>query len=777
VDKFLIFTITGISLAAVYAIAACGLVVTYTTSGIFNFAHGAVGMIAAFTYWQFHDAWGWHELFALPMVVLVVAPALGAVIERVVMRNLGNASEAVRIVVPVSLLLFLFGLASVIWPGNIARNSKDFFPGKIIRIGGVNVSYHRITILVVAIIVAAALWFILRKTRTGVAMRAVVDDRSLVQLNGGRPDRVSMISWAIGASLGAISGILVAPTYGLKQLDLTFLVVNAFAAAVVGRLRSLPWAFAGAMMLGLGESYVKGYLVSNKEIGGFALGNLSYAVPPLLLFVMLVVQPEQRLRTGGVQRARDHWPIPSMRVTWVGAVSLVVVTASVASLMGTDTSVGTLIPAYFFALMALSLVPLAGYAGQVSLASLTFAGIGALMMSVVGTDHSLWGLIAAVVVSALVGALIALPALRLSGIYLALATAAFAILMTKIVFTQPVVMPGGNRQVPPIEFGPISTKSNFDQLLVMSVCFALLGVAMIAIRRSAFGRRLTAMKDSPVACATLGLNLMTTKIAVFALSSGIAGFAGAIWYRQIQFSDFELVQSMSVTMLAVVGGVGAVAGAFFGGFLFGVTSNIVPTVFKSNAIGLFGFAEISVSDLMQVAPGFAGIGLSQNPSGAIGQIADAYRDVSKSRVAIAVAIAGPAALWVAAKTQLITNWSFTAAIAVFVFGVIGLVPALLDVPGRGAAGLGWCAAAVVTVAAVSWESLIESNGVRVVAIGAVAALVARVALNIGGIALPGSALPEPSPDFLGVGAPLTQSDVVDAEQALGVRELLVKSGA
>lgn len=773
-DKFLIFTITGISLAAVYAISACGLVVTYTTSGIFNFAHGAVGMVGAFAYWQFHTAWGWHELVALPMVVLILAPALGAFIERVVMRNLGSASEAVRIVVPVSLLLALFGLGNVIWPGNIARNSKEFFPGKFVRLGGVNVSYHRITILVVAVIVAIALWFILRKTRIGVAMRAVVDDRSLVQLNGGRPDRVSMISWAMGASLGVIAGILVAPTYGLKQLDLTFLVVNAFAAAVVGRLRSLPWAFAGAVMLGLGESYVKGYLVSNKEIGGFALGNLSYAVPPVLLFIMLVIQPEQRLRAGGMRRARDHWPIPSMRVTFGGAASLVVVTIAVASLMGTDSEVGALLPAFFFALMALSLVPLAGYAGQVSLASLTFAGIGGVLMSAVGSQNVALGLLVAVVASAGVGALIALPALRLSGIYLALATAAFAILATKIIFTQPKIMPGGTRQVPPLEFGPISTRSNFDQLLVMSVCFALLGIVMIAIRRSAFGRRLTAMKDSPVACATLGLNLRATKIAVFALSSGIAGFAGAIWYRQIQFSDFELIQSMSVTMLAVVGGVGAVAGAFMGGLLLGATSNIVPAVFKGNAIGLFGFAEMSMSDLMQIAPGFAGIGLSQNPSGAIGQVTDAYRDVSRSRLGITVAVAVPALLWLAAKTELISNWSFTAAITVFVFGVVALVPALSGIPGRGFAALGWCAVAVMGAAALDWEALVGSNGVRVVAIGAVTAAVARIALVIGQVPLPGSAAPAPSPDFIGIDAPLTRSDVVDAEQALGVRDLLVE---
>jgi len=174
-----------------------------------------------------------------------------------------------------------------------------------------------------------------------------------------------------------------------------------------------------------------------------------------------------------------------------------------------------------------------------------------------------------------------------------------------------------------------------------------------------------------------------------------------------------------------------------GGLLLGATSNIVPAVFKGNAIGLFGFAEMSMSDLMQIAPGFAGIGLSQNPSGAIGQVTDAYRDVSRSRLGITVAVAVPGLLWVAAKTELISNWSFTAAITVFVFGVVALVPALSEIPGRGFA-------------------------------------VARGALVIGQVPLLGSDAPAPSPDFIGIDAPLTRSDVVDAEQALGVRDLLVE---
>ena len=132
-QSFLNFTVVGIATAAVYAIAASGLVVTYTTSGIFNFAHGAVGMISAFLYWQVNaptvsGGWGWPVWLSVIFVVFIAAPLMGALIERVIMRGLEGATEVVKIVVTVSLLLALVGLSQWIWPGNVTRSYPRFFP-------------------------------------------------------------------------------------------------------------------------------------------------------------------------------------------------------------------------------------------------------------------------------------------------------------------------------------------------------------------------------------------------------------------------------------------------------------------------------------------------------------------------------------------------------------------------------------------------------------------------------------------------------------------------
>jgi len=115
VDKFLIFTIAGLSTAAIYAIAASGLVVTYTTSGIFNFAHGAFSMMAAFMFWQVHMGWGVPTLPAFLLVVFVIGPAFGALIERGIMRGIEGASDVVKIVVTISLMIALIGISMVIW--------------------------------------------------------------------------------------------------------------------------------------------------------------------------------------------------------------------------------------------------------------------------------------------------------------------------------------------------------------------------------------------------------------------------------------------------------------------------------------------------------------------------------------------------------------------------------------------------------------------------------------------------------------------------------------
>ncbi|MCC6226868.1 MAG: ABC transporter permease [Microthrixaceae bacterium] len=777
-DQFLQLTITGIPLAAVYAISATGLVVTYTISGIFNFAHGAIGMLAAFAYWQIHVGWGLPALPSLILVIFVIAPLFGALVERVLIRGLEGASEVVNVVVTTSLMIGLLGLANLVWPPGVNRNVVQFFSDvKGVNILGVTVAIHRLIMVAVAVLVVGLLWLLLNRTRIGVTMRAVVDDRSLLQLNGGRPARVSMFSWALGSSLAALAGILIAPTLNLQPITLTLMVVTAYAAAAVGRLRSLPLTFLGALILGLGESYLKGYIDTSDKLGSFQLDKLGSAFSPIVLLIAIIFLPQARLRSVGQQRQREHWKVPSVESAVLGAVSLVVVVVAVALLLAPTYQL-LLVDALFFALVALSLVPLTGYAGQISLAQVTFAGVGGIVASMVGAQLQPLGVVVAVAVTGLFGGLAALPALRLQGIYLALATAALAMLMYELVFLQDSVMPANNRQVPPVGVGDMKVSSTLGQIVLLAVAFGLCSIGLVFLRRGRWGRRLAAMKDSPVACATLGLSLTSTKVATFAVSAGIAGLAGAVSGKTLTTDQLRFEANFPVTTFAVVGGVGVVSGALIGGSMLGVLP-VMNKVFATNAVGLFKFFEIPVSKLNAVLPGLMGVSLGRNPTGLSPMLSQRFEPVRRSPVAaigfpVAVAVA-----WFLAYRDVIDGWTFLALLAL----VLAVLPAMAVVL-AGELGLqrslvigGIVVAGLAGAFALPWATLSDtSNAVRFCAFVGYGVLVGVAAGGVAGLLQAPEDERPPSPDMLGITSPLNRSDALEAERGLGFseEELLVR---
>lgn len=621
VSKFLAFTILGIVSAAIYAVAASGLVVTYTTSGIFNFAHGAIGMMGAFTYWQLAVKWKWPALLAILIVLVVIAPLFGWLIDRVIMRGLEGTSEVTKIVVTIGLTFGLIALAPVIWSPKESRRVPSLFTGNQFDVFGTSITYHQILIIVIAIGVAAGLRVLLFKTRPGIAMRAVVDSRSLVQLNGARPNRSSSLSWALGCSLAALSGILIADRLGLEVLSLTFLVVNAYAAAIVGRLVSLPLTYLGALILGLLENYAVGYLPKDPEwladAGWQIATTLRLATPVIMLFVVLLILPNAPLRTHGLVRSREGVRKPTLPIALVGFGAFIVAVAAV-SLMLSDKNVVLWSKAIVLAIIMLSLVPLTGYGGQISLAQMTFAGLGAIAMARVGGESgNPVGLLAAVILAALVGALVALPALRLRGIYLALATLAFAFFMDKVIFSQQAVFGAGSLTVG--RPGPLQNDKVF--MVFVAIVFCLVGLMVVWLRLGPFGRRLQAMKDSPAACATLGLNLTVTKLQVFMLSAGIAGLGGAMLgmlQKTASPPNFEALTSMPILLMVVAGGVSMVSGALLGGLVYGsfpIVAEAIP----------------ALSNFLAVAPGLIGISLGRNPNGAANEIGVRVREAIDRR--------------------------------------------------------------------------------------------------------------------------------------------------
>jgi branched-chain amino acid transport system permease protein len=656
VEKLLIFTIVGLSLAAIYSIISSGLVLTYTTTGIFNFAHGAAGMLAAFTYWQLRFDWGWPAPVALVLILGVLAPALGLLLERVIMRGLVGTSEATKLVVSISLLVGMIGLANVIWEPGVSRPMAQFFRGQTIDLGVTTITYHQAITIAVAILVAVGLRFLLFRTRVGVAMRANVDDRTLALLNGARPDRVAIYSWAIGSSLAALGGILIAPSIALDAASLSLVIVNAYAAAIFGRLRSLPLTFVGAIVIGLAEGYLFGYLPSDNQY----LTGLRPAASVIILFLVLLMLPNPRLRTHG--RLREFFPAPSMQGALLFAGTVLAGGVVMATTLDQVDAI-TYGQIFSIGIIALSLVPLLGLAGQISLAQLGFAGIGAVVMAHHGAGGNPLGVVLAVVVAAAVGALVALPVLRLSGIYLALATAAFAVALDRWFFNLPdfdvgpvhiSIFTRGSVDVVPLKLFGYSFNTPARQLLLANVAFVAVAMLVVVVRRSGFGRRLLAIRDSEAACATFGLNLVGTRLAVFTLSAGIAGLGGAIYAIQLNSINptrFDIVIGLPIFMLVVVGGAGLVGGALFAGAGLNGLLPLVATLGDT-------WARWST-----MAPGLVGIGLGRNPSGAVQEMGEGVSPLRRDRAVLAAMFGVMALVYALRLFDVITNWPFVLLLA------------------------------------------------------------------------------------------------------------------
>ncbi len=762
--------INGLITGAVFAIAASGLVVTYSTSGVFNFAHGALGMLGAYVYWDLrvndNHTWPllpkghWPAPLALGFVLLVFAPLLGALLYRVVIRGLQETSEIVKLVVPISVLLAAIVLANWVWKPTDPHSIQPFFGADHkVTWFGVVLLWHDLTILLVAIALAVGLRVLLYRTRVGVSMRAVVDDRPLLELNGVRPDRVSLVSWMVGVSLSALAGILITPFEGgsLSSTLLTLLVINAFAAAMFGRLRNLPMTFVGALVLGFATRMAfprpTGLMPKNFDWGG----NLRLAVPMILLFVVLLVLPQDRLRGAVAYRTRERFSLPSMSDAYIGAAVFVVCIFLLSRIMAASPLL-TLSDAIAAAIIILSLVLLVGFAGEVSLATMALAGIGGTVLYHHvghGADSrtGIMAFVVALVATALVGAVIALPALRLRGLYLALATAAFSLAVEQMLFKEytaarriyPATLllltafglgavyrgfrsrrvrgaliaavasgavialaatnswlqherwsplfPNGDLEVPRPRLLGIDFTPQHNFLLLLAVVFAMLGVAMVALRRSAYGRRLTAMKNSPAACATLGMNVVRLKLSVFMMSAAIAGLGGCLFAQEIGAvtSDrFSLFESMTMLMLLVVAGAGYVSGGLTAGLLYGAVFVALESVFAKVATDYSAFHGIALwlEHLTALLPALIGIGLGKNPSGFLNDTFSQFGPlIRKVKPVLFGGAATELLLWFLAFRHTINNWTF----AILSFVLVAALPpvaAAIDPAafGRGSGG-------------------------------------------------------------------------------------------
>ena len=288
----------------------------------------------------------------------------------------------------------------------------------------------------------------------------------------------------------------------------------------------------------------------------------------MFLFLVLLALPDAKLTVGRIV-GRDTPGVPRLPATLVRAAIFVPAIGLLATVAGDN--ILDLNRALIYGTLLLSLVLLTGYSGQISLAQYVFFGLGAFAMAKVAGGDSILGMGAAAAIAVPFGVVVALPALRLQGLYLALVTFALAQVSRDVIFQDSRIYGLGGVTVGRLELFGIDFASDEAFAVLCALVFALVAIGVLALRRGPFGRRLAAMRDSQAACATLGLDVRRTKLTVFALSSAIAGLAGAL-YGGLGFTagqlDFEPLYNVLLFLFAFVGGITTVTGALLGGTLF-----------------------------------------------------------------------------------------------------------------------------------------------------------------------------------------------------------------
>ncbi len=547
------FIVIGLVNGSVYSLAALGLVLTYKTSGIFNFAHGSVAAAVAYAFYELRDRNDVPWPIALVICVFVVGPLIGLVLERLA-ALLSGAAVATKIVATLGVLVII-QQAAVIRYGAEIRTFEQFLPTDTVRIFDVNVEHGQLIVVAIALAAAVGLSIFFKRTRLGRSMQAVVDDPDLLGLTGTSPTKVRRWAWCIGASFAGVSGVLIAPTIGLDTTILTLLVVQAFGAAALGLFTSLPRTYLGGLAIGVASA------LSTKYVGDVEwLGGLPPSLPFIVLFAVLLLAPKARLTQ--IARERPRRPTEGRTLPAIVTRSGLGVVAVAALLVPVVT--GTRVLAFSagmaYVIIFLSLALLERTSGQLSLAHLGFAAVGASTFSHLAHGAGLPWVVAVLLAALLtvpVGALVAIPALRLSGIYLALATFGFGLVLERLFFGR-AFMFGGGEAVPTPR--PSFARSD-DAYYYVLLAFVVAVLALVtAVHRSRLGRLLRSMADSPIALTTYGVNITVVKLAVFCISAFLAGLGGALYGPVVGTaapSHFNVFSSlMLVVVLALQGPVG-----------------------------------------------------------------------------------------------------------------------------------------------------------------------------------------------------------------------------
>ncbi|KLL11417.1 ABC transporter permease subunit [Protofrankia coriariae] len=584
--------ILGLGAGAVYAALGLGLVLIHRASGVVNVAHAAFAMYATYQYAELRDVGDIvlpvvglpprihltnSPTFALALTVsLAMTALLGLLVYFLIFRPLRHAPPALSLVASVGLMIALQALA-VLQFGSDNRFIDSVLPQKSFSAFGVTVPVDRPLLAILVTGIGMIMWAVSRWTLFGLATKAVAESDEAVEQFGYRPEAVAAVSWVVASVLGALAGILVAPISVLSPSTYTLFIVPALAAALLGGLSSFGATIVGALLLGMLQSVL---LPLQHDVPWLNQPGLRTLFPLLVLIVVAVTRgqliPGRARAVSAVARLpraeQTGRPLRDLAILVpAGMIALLVLTGPYR--LGLERSLAA-------AVVCLSFVVLTGFAGQLSLAQMSLAGVAGFLLARLqgglGVPFPLAPLLATAAATA-AGLVLGALSRRIRGVDLAIVTLTAGVAFQEIVFVNPLITGGlaGSVVPPPKLFGldlGVAGKG-FPRLEYGLLClavFALCGFAVARLRVSTSGLRMLAVRSNERAASAVGVDAARTKLLASAVSAGIAGLGGClIGYGQgrLSFDSFGVFASLFFLAIASVGGVMSVRGAMLGGLL------------------------------------------------------------------------------------------------------------------------------------------------------------------------------------------------------------------
>jgi branched-chain amino acid transport system permease protein len=597
VDQYILFALLGLASGALIAGIALGVVLAYRGSGIINLAVGAVSMVAGYSFWSLRTGFFGPE-FPTPLalvITLAVVLIVGALMEWIAFRPLRTASPLAKMAASIGVLLVLQGVVQL-WFGTVGRQAPSILPDDTVEVFGVTVPVNRFILAGIVIAVALVLTAVYRWSKFGLATRAASENEVAAMLAGFSPNRLSMVNTLLAATVAGGLGVLAASLTQLNTFTLPLQVIPALAAALFARFTSFWIACVAGLLIGVAQSELN-YL---STLSWFPQdqGHAMPGINDLFVFVVIVIAMFWRGASlpGRGELVEKRLPVVPRPENLARNGALAVVLVGVALVVLPFDFRQALTNSIIGATLALSVVVITGYVGQISAVQLALSGVAGFAISRLATE---WGIefpLAVVIAAAgvtLLGLLTAVSALRVRGVSLAVVTLAAAVAIEQFIFVNATWGGGsGGTTVPQPElFGiDLGTSASFrgldDKLPSPVFGFLALGVALVlclvvaGLRRSGLGQRMLAVRSNERAAAAGGINVRNVKLATFAIASFIAAIAGALYaynFGSVSASRFSALNGLVLIALVYLGGITMVSGAIFAGLI--TTEGLFPHIF------------------------------------------------------------------------------------------------------------------------------------------------------------------------------------------------------